>query len=299
MTQPSKSVRQLVTPEGVGLWLFVGGVFERLIAFCLDCFFLLAAGGISLFVLAIGEATLDASIDESWISAFSLILFFLGRNFYFLIFELLWSGRTPGKRIMNLRVVDGRGRPLTPGAIFARNATRELELFLPLIVLFSADQFWPGAPWAAQLFSGLWTVLLLFFPLLNADRLRAGDVLAGTMVVREPKPTLLRDVGVRAAQHARASAYTFSPDQLDMYGIYELQVLEGFLRGAPEHSAAISVGERIAHKIAWDGGQAWRKEPIVFLNAFYQALRGRREQRMLLGDRQERKKEGRLEKPKP
>ena len=62
----------------------------------------------------------------------------------------------------------------------------------------------------------------------TTDHLRAGDLVAGTMVVKAPRrilpPDLARD-GV-----ADAGAFLFTDDQLDAYGVHELQVLETVLR---------------------------------------------------------------------
>jgi len=66
--------------------------------------------------------------------------------------------------------------------------------------------------------------VLALLPLWNRQRLRIGDLVAGTMVVQTPAGALLDEVG------ADADAVAFTPAQLDVYGVYELQVLEGLLR---------------------------------------------------------------------
>jgi len=96
----------------------------------------------------------------AWLSGFKsseamVVLWVLGsfflRCFYFIYFEQSARAATPGKRMLGLRVVMRDGSPLSIDAIFARNAMRELELFLPL--LFMASQAnrvdaaaEPGAP---------------------------------------------------------------------------------------------------------------------------------------------------------
>lgn len=79
-----------------------------------------------------------------------LVSFFV-RNFYFTIPELSLGGATIGKRALGLRVISGDGGPVRADAIFARNLTRNMELFLLL------------------------TALLL--PLTNKDRLRCGEAI--------------------------------------------------------------------------------------------------------------------------
>ena len=49
-------------------------------------------------------------------------------------------GATPGKRMLGLRVVARDGARLTGGAVIARNAMREIEVFLPLSFFFAHDR---------------------------------------------------------------------------------------------------------------------------------------------------------------
>src|SRR6202012_1967231 len=65
-----------------------------------------------------------------------LLAGFLLRNFYFIAFELSARAATPGKRRCGVRVAARNGGRLTADAIFLRNALRELELYIPLSVLF-------------------------------------------------------------------------------------------------------------------------------------------------------------------
>jgi hypothetical protein len=124
-------------------------------------------------------------------------------------------------------------------------------------------------------------LLVGLLPLLNRDRLRVGDLVAGTVVVRTPATVLLEDLAVARAPAALA----FTDEHLDVYGVYELQVLEGVLRrrGQPGHEDAVrTVAGKIREKIGWsDAGVA--AEP--FLEAFYGALRARLEKRLLFGKR--------------
>ena len=66
----------------------------------------------------------------------ALLLSFALRSFYFIFFELRWQGATPGKRALGLRVIDRKGGRLKPEAVFARNLMREVEMFLPISLLW-------------------------------------------------------------------------------------------------------------------------------------------------------------------
>jgi uncharacterized RDD family membrane protein YckC len=218
-------------------------------------------------------------ITADLVLAFMLLAVFLVWTFYFAFFELSWQGQTPGKRKLRLRVIDASGGPLRAEAVLARNLTREAELLLPLLALSSGEAVFPGAPGIARLAALAWLAMFGLLPLFNRDRLRVGDLLAGTVVVRQPRAVLLEDL----AAQPPPGEIAFTPAQLDVYGIYELQVLEGVLRQTGPNRAPVltSVAAKIREKIGWEGEVA----PEPFLWSFYRALRGRLEGRLLLGKR--------------
>lgn len=90
-----------------------------------------------------------------------MILFLLMLLFYNLIFEQVWKGQTPGKRIMRMRAVNDDGTHMNFAAVVLRNAFRIVDM-LPLGYL-----------------AGLVTMSL------NPRRKRIGDYVAGTIVIRE------------------------------------------------------------------------------------------------------------------
>ena len=136
-----------------------------------------------------------------------------------------------------------------------------------------------GVESAAWLLGLVWTGIFLFFPFFNRDRLRVGDLLAGTWVIHAPKRDLAADILVRD-QGAAAASPRFTEEQLDAYGVLELQALEQVLRtGNPEGIA--TVAQSIRTKIAApDEG-----DDEAFLQEYYAALRTRLERGLLLGRR--------------
>lgn len=271
--------REVVTPEGVPIRFVVALAGDRLGAFLLDL--LLIAAIVLAIVLPLALLAGKGLMEGDLVSAIAILAIFLVRSFYFVFFELSWQGQTPGKRRLRIRAVEARGGPLTAEAIIARNLTRELELFLPLVALFAPSQLFPGAPGWAVLATMAWMLLFGFLPLFNRDRLRVGDLVAGTVVVRTPDAVLLQDLsGARGPE-----PLSFTDEQLDVYGEYELHVLEGVLRGGAQagHADAVrTVAAKVREKIGWDGPPS-PDEP--FLDAFYAALRGRLERRLLFGKR--------------
>ena len=268
--------RTLITPEGVDLNLRLADAWQRLGGFLIDLLvmvgMLLALRLIIAIILAIaGESGLEVGII-----VFLLGLFIL-RNFYFVLLEVGPRAATVGKRAMGLRVVARSGERLTADRVIARNLMREIEFYLPVSFvigdLASGQADWPTA------LGGLgWTTIFLLFPLFNKDRMRVGDLLAGTWVVRAPKRDLQGEVG---QVWEGSPTFRFTDAQLDVYGVFELQTLEKVLRDSrPE--AIGPVAEAIRRKI---GMIDHIEHEYAFLNAYYNAARQRMERGLLFGKR--------------
>mgnify|MGYP001553720184 CR=1 FL=1 len=266
--------RQLMSPEGVPLPIEIADMGERATAFVLDLFIWLCASLVIYLLLvfiAIGGLSGHVFI------ALMLFVGFLVRNFYFIQFELAWQGATPGKRIVGLRVIDRHGGPLQPSAIIARNLTREMEAFLPLGILLTLGGSGAGA-WEKLALAG-WMIMFSALPLFNRDRLRGGDLIAGTMVIALPRRLLLADLV------ERTSHFSFSDRQLGAYGAFELQILEELLRrpAAPDSPKLYrDVCDRIGRKIAWPTPVA-DADCRRFLSDFYTAERAWLEREQLFG----------------
>ena len=267
--------RTLVTPEGINLQIELADIGARIGSMFIDLTIM-----ISLLILAgfiLGASSLEIN-DEVLVSLFILIAFFL-RSFYFLAFEMGAKGATPGKRLMKIRVAArqtamGRAK-LTANAVFARNALREIELFLPLSFVFSNSG---GVDGMIALLGFIWSGIFLFFPLFNKDRLRAGDLIAGTWVVKAPRPILAKDLVNQT--DIPIDIFAFTPQQIDAYGIHELHVLEKILRANTSQTLE-DVASRIRQKIDWT--PTADETDRAFLQAYYRALRKRLESRMLMG----------------
>ena len=275
---PDALKRRFVTPEGVDLRIELGTAGARAGAFLLDwlmMFAVLIAVSIVIWQISIG-------IQGELVQAVWNIGAFVLRNGWFILFEMGSRGATPGKRVVGLRVVARDGARLTGGAVIVRNAMREIEVFLPLQFFFmSLFYMLMGEDLVVPLLALAWSMIFLFFPLFNRDRLRVGDLLAGTWVVHRPKVELGQDLAASAAQAHRARR-VFTDAQLELYGIYELQTLEQVLRNA-QTDAIVTVAETIRHKagIADDG------DDYGFLSDYYAALCARLERGMMVGLRRE------------
>lgn len=287
---------RLVSPEGVPLDFGLAAAGDRLTAFLID------VGLIAAVMLLLWLAA--TTVLEESVQAVVLVISFLVVNFYFVWFEHRWQGHTPGKRGRAVRVVDAHGGRLTVEAIIVRNLTRYVEVIVPGLVLVAPETMWPGAPPALVPIAGLWMLAFGFMPLLNRQRRRVGDLVAGTLVIRTPAALLLSDLADVPANGTVPSAptdtpaaadaprWSFTEPQLGHYGVYELQVLEEVLRNPNPYgseTAIAQIREKITAKIGWDGAV---DDDLGFLRAFYTAQRAHLERHMVLGRRREDKHDG-------
>lgn len=286
--------RIMVTPEGIALPLTIASRGSRAGALIMDlCLigFLIVATTFALILLAGGSVAAMGQLEDAspigqalqflyivWIAAM-----FLFKNAYFLFFELGPRGATPGKRMAGVRIAARDGGRLTAEMVIARNLLRDIELFLPITFLLSASD--GGDTGAAGMAATAWFLVFALFPFFNRDRLRAGDIIAGTWVVERPRRKLETTMSARrdpaAAGAPEAAQIRFTPAELAIYGEYELQTLERVLRENRAESLA-AVHQAIAAKI----GRAADTDPSrAFLEAYYTQLRARLEAGMRLGRR--------------
>ena len=194
----------LLTPENVELRYPVAGVGSRLVAATIDytvmslgqivisfaVFFLIGLLG---RLLPQGSPDLPALAPVAGFASVAavVLLIFLGWWGYFVLFELLWNGQSPGKRMLGIRVVRSDAQPLGVGTSLVRNLLRPVDIFLLLGVLVM---------------------------LLDRSSRRLGDLAAGTLVVREPgriAPGELSRVGLPGVPAARVAAFP-NPDRVTM-----------------------------------------------------------------------------------
>ncbi|WP_326913887.1 RDD family protein [Sphingopyxis chilensis] len=269
----AKKIRQFITPEGIDLELRIASAGLRFGALLVDLLLIvLTLFLFSLFMLWVGLASRsDVTVVVWMLGAFVL------RTFWFIGFELGSRAATPGKRLMGIRVVARDGGRLTADAVVARNLIRELELFLPLIMLGAGASEDMVSGWI-MLAGVLWSLTLSLFLLFNRDRMRMGDLIAGTWVVMAQRVKLDADI----ASDAAGEAMTFTDTELAVYGIFELQELERVLRGR-DPRAMREVADAIRAKI----GRPIAEEDDVFLLSYYRQLKARLERKLLFGKRRE------------
>lgn len=270
MVEPRSLRRRFVTPEGVDLQLELGSAGARAAAFLLDVVIivvLLIAATLLVVYLLAKETAGQIGVVIWLLGAFVL------RNGWFVLFESGGRGATPGKRLMGLRVIARDGARLSGSAVVARNAMREVEVFLPLSFL-GAQAAQGSANAFLSIFALGWSAIFLFFPLFNRDRLRMGDLIAGTWVVRDGRSRLAADLAAATPQRR------FDDAALSLYGEKELHALEDVLRSGRADSIAT-----VAAVIRDKAGIVDTGDDEAFLNDYYRELCARLERRLSMGDR--------------
>ena len=152
---------EIVTPENIAFQYRVAGPFRRLPAYLLDLVLRIAICIAAVIALSIifgfaGMAGLGVGLG--------LVAWFLLSWFYGGMFEAFWNGQTPGKRIMQIRVLSTDGQPINAMQAVLRNVLRAVDaqpLTFYLLGLVSAT--------------------------MNDRFARLGDLACGTMVVIEQR----------------------------------------------------------------------------------------------------------------
>jgi uncharacterized RDD family membrane protein YckC len=152
--QQSQGPERIVTPEAVALTLDLAGLGSRMIAIAVD---MAIQGGVFL-LLSLSFAGLGLRGTSA--QAVLLVSFFLLFWGYFLAFEGMWNGQTPGKRTQRIRVVRVDGQPAGWPQVVIRNLVRIVDLI-------------PG-------FYAIGTVSIV----VTRRSQRLGDLAGGTVVVR-------------------------------------------------------------------------------------------------------------------
>ena len=277
----------LDTPEGVTLTFQIPPLGSRLVAITTDLFYLMLA----LIVAWIVFILLSVTFKTMVLAPILILCIFLIRNGYFIYYEIKRQGSTPGKQKNQLQVIDRRGQHLSAYSIIVRNIIREIEFFIPVSLLFSIDKL--GLTPIELLLIVVWMFFLLLFPCFNRDRLRIGDLVAGTIVVEIPEVYLWNDLSRNTQAHkAIKDEYKFTPDHLKIYGIYELQTLEKMLRELDKYPTEKlhQIVLTICKKIKWNDykiSASSFEDNEKFLQNFYRAQRAYLEHKLQLGDRKD------------
>jgi uncharacterized RDD family membrane protein YckC len=204
------------TPERVPLHFALASIGNRFLACAVDHLIqlLLMLGVLVALQWAglLSEYRDKLSEAPKWAVAALIIGVFVIWSGYFAIFEWVWHGQTPGKRLMRLRVIREDGRPVSFWEAAARNLLRIFDM-MPF---------------------PFYSIGLLSVFLSSRDQ-RVGDFVAATVVVREREaevPTFDAVFNATTTDVAMRRAFKpvlFTGDAAQMTE-REIEVVETFLR---------------------------------------------------------------------
>lgn len=224
------------TPEHVELQFALATIGNRFLACAIDHALQLLTILLTVFVMfrasagvrRLGQRMTGGVAEGSlWILALATLVIFVLIFGYFVIFETLWSGQTPGKRWLKLRVIKDDGRPINFFEALSRNLLRGADM-MPLAVIL---------PFYSV---GIVSVFA------SARSKRLGDFVAGTVVVKEraaEAPSfdeVFESEEIDSALRRVAPAVDFRGD-VRVIELEEIEVVEAFLRrryDLPDHPRA-------------------------------------------------------------
>ena len=204
------------TPERVPLHFALASTGNRFLACAFDHFLqILLIAVVALGVTwAVGFADLGRWVTNApkWVVALLIVAVFLLWSGYFALFEWAWSGQTPGKRWLRLRVIREDGRPVTFWEAAARNVLRIFDM-MPF---------------------PFYSVGLIAVFVSRRDQ-RVGDMVAGTVVVREREaqaPSFEEVFNSPTSDLALRRSFKPFPFAADVSALAEpeVEVVESFLR---------------------------------------------------------------------
>jgi len=240
------------TPELVAIDMPVAGIGSRFVALLVDyviwLIFIIAL--ILLFNYVDPSLTHFSKLGEKWAEAIlTLILFGLYWG-YFTLFEAFWNGRTPGKRLAKIRVIQRSGRGIGLFEAMTRNLLRVIDQ-IPLVYAVG--------------------VITIF---LTKHHQRLGDLAAGTLVVHEREQldapstspsarSLTAGIFEQPANSSnlperRKNAVDLASTGIQRLSISDLEVLEGFFARRLDFNmeTRARLAERIAGSIQAKSGLA-------------------------------------------
>ena len=222
----------LQTPESVELEFTLAGIGNRAYALLIDYlvwsiiligFFIAWVIFSSQLLEAIENFVGSSKQLRLWLVAIQLLITFFIYVGYFVIFETLWQGQTPGKRFVKIRVIRDDGRPVSLQQSTLRSLLRPVD-----------DLFFLG----------------VFFIVFGKREKRLGDWVAGTLVIQEERPVVSSSFPVSKEAETLANQLLSEADLAAMLA-EDFAVIREYLqrRAAMIPEARAELSRQLAHQI--------------------------------------------------
>ncbi|WP_263975203.1 RDD family protein [Leptolyngbya sp. 7M] len=160
LTMPLFKQVKLTTPESVELEFTLAGIGSRALALLID-YHLLGVGLVGFWILWIifanrlmtylSRLEINYSQVPLWLLAIGLLISFIVYSGYFVYFEVVWQGQTPGKRFAKIRVIQDDGKPVGLSQAALRALLRPIDdiLFIGVFFIFFGQQEKRIGDWVA------------------------------------------------------------------------------------------------------------------------------------------------------
>ena len=166
----------VVTPENIAFQYQLAGPFRRLPAYAID----LAVRWVLIIALIVPMYVIGALIDFTLLGPFAIaagfIIYFLISWFYGTVMETYFNGRTVGKWVCGIRVIDIEGRPISGRRALIRNLLRIADM----APMYAISNLAEGVPPIYMIPTGMIGLLSM---IVTRRMQRLGDLAAGTMVI--------------------------------------------------------------------------------------------------------------------
>ena len=215
MAAPDKLI--IDTPEQIALEYTLAGAGSRFLALAVDTALQLLVLVSFVVILIAARVTAGTGVASwaTWVQAVIVLAYFVLMYGYFAVFEAVWNGQTPGKRLIGLRVISASGRPITVFDAILRNLLRIVDSM-----------------------PGIYAVGLISVFLTERNQ-RLGDLAAGTVVVHE-----------QSLERGTAPTLSTAPVPLGAARLEprEIEALETFL--SRRNDLPVYMRERTARQLA-------------------------------------------------
>jgi uncharacterized RDD family membrane protein YckC len=218
------------TPESIAFSYELAGLGSRFLALIVDqaiqvvVLIAMFAGVIAWAAANVPRRSLpagDVKVGESIAIAIFAVIAFVVLFGYFIVFEAVWNGQTPGKKLLGIRVVRDGGYPIDFGASLIRNLIRVGEQIIGYYAIAAISA------------------------LISPENKRLGDFAAGTIVVRDARLAQPTDLRERTDEPVYAPTAYLSGD--------ERALVKRFLERRD------ALGEDRRRELAWDLAARFRK----------------------------------------
>lgn len=221
---PSDETLDIETPENIAFGYQIAGIGSRFLATLLDTILVGLLQLVVILVMVLIMRAYDGSIFADQLSAWVIAIFGLLTSLfywgYYVFFEMLWNGQSPGKRWVGLRVIRSNGTPITLAESLIRNLARLVD-FLP-----------------AAYGVGIITMFI------DKQSRRLGDLAAGTLVVQDRAPITIQELSVNRTVHLRPWAnISLDGFPIERLTNNDLSLIEDFLlrRDQLTHREALAI----------------------------------------------------------